>query len=509
MSYTLTLGAYSKRLNSTAQPVPDSTWASYTVTLKEETPIDDPVLLLSASFSTVCGYNYGVFQGRYYWITDVVAVRTNVVEVHMSLDYMATYKAAIQATRAFVEYGFNTAASTLLIDDSRIPTSLKPYQYDSNVDPFDGLIDKYGGTYIVQAVGNDPRTPSLNYHKGLAAFALDFFQLNDLMASVSPSIATDINTILSGSLTPAETLNQLTGYSMQQSLLTDSAFGAIQSVNWVPLSLSKVSNLSTQRIYLGNYNSGVDGILLLDHTPLTADASLTIPWPWTTDAYAWRNSRCQILLYLPFFGTVPIPTDKVIGISTIEIHSAVVYASGSLSIRVTAGSHTLFTGSTNIATSYGVGRSTVLTTDSLSGSIQEMGGLLRVGSGVLDIGASVVGAALGVGSGGVSGAIGGITGGLIDQVKGAAQQIQPTISCVGALGGSSAIGQSLKAEISLLYYDAYDDANFQGLYGHPVMRIDTPASGYCKTAGFSIALPGHAKYAALINATMDGGAFIE
>ena len=288
MAYTVQLGFFGKRLNSTAQPTVSS-WASYSVTLKEETSLDDPVLLLSASYSTVAAYNYGVFMGQYYWITDVVSVRTNVVEVHMSLDYMATYRDTIMLTSAFIEYGFNTADSGLLIDDSRIPTSLKPYQQDSDVDPFDGLIDKYGGTYIVQAVGNDPRTPSLNYHKGLAAFALDFFQLNDLMASVSPAISTDINTILAGSLTPAETLNQLTGYSMQQSLLTDSAFGSIQSVNWVPLSISKLSNLSTQRIYLGNYNSGVDGIVLQDHTPLTADASLSIPWPWTS-TNAWRNS---------------------------------------------------------------------------------------------------------------------------------------------------------------------------------------------------------------------------
>ena len=109
----------------------------------------------------------------------------------------------------------------------------------------------------------------------------------------------------------------------------------------------------------------------------------------------------------------------------------------------------------------------------------------------------------------ISAAIGSITGGAIDQLKGAAQQIQPTISCVGALGGSSAVGMSMDAEISLLYYGAFDYAAFQGVYGHPVMQIATPASGYCKTAGFSVALPGHAKHAALINATMDGGAFIE
>ena len=217
------------------------------------------------------------------------------------------------------------------------------------------------------------------------AFAVDAVGLNSLISSISPAIAADIGTIMAGSFTPDEILNQLTGYAMEQNLLMDSAFGAIQSVNWMPLSLASVSGAS-MRIYLGNYDSGVDGKVLSDHTPLTASVSMAIPWPFSSDLYDFKNLRCQILLYLPFFGTVPIPVDKVVGISTLTITTAVQYTSGSLSVRVTAGSHTLFTGSTNIASSYGVGRSTVLTTDSLSGSIQQLGGMIRVGTGILDIG---------------------------------------------------------------------------------------------------------------------------
>ena len=509
MAYTVYLGVVSKRLNSTYQPVHDTTWEFYSVTLKEETSIDTPVLLLNAAYATVAGYNYGIFQGRYYWISDVVAVRTNVIEVSMTLDYMATYKEAIQATSAFIEYGFNTEDTTLALEDSRIPGDLKPTQHTSTGDPFGGLINKNAGTYIVQAVGHDPRTPAISYHNGLMAFALDALDLQLLISSISPAIAADISSILAnpGSLTPQDVLNQLTGYEMEQRLLMDSAFGAIQSVNWVPLSMAELTGAS-MRIYLGNYDTGVDGIVLNDHTPVVKPSTLTIPWPCTT-LTDFKNLRCQMLLYLPFFGTIPIPVDKVIGISTLDIITAAQYTSGSMSIRVMAGNHTLFVGSTNIASSYGVGRSTVLATDSLSGSIQQLGGMIRVGTGVLDLGASVVGAAVGLGAGGISGAVGSIQQGVIDQLRGAAQQIQPTISSVGALGGAAAIGQSMSAELSLLYYGAYDFSAFRALYGHPVMKIATPAAGYCKTAGFSVAIPGHARYAALINATMDGGAFIE
>ena len=504
MSYTLTLGVYSKKLNSTAQPVPDSTWDIYTVTLKEETSLDDPVLILSASFSTVRDYNYALFQGRYYWVSDVVAVRTNVVEVSLTLDYMATYKTQIIATSAFIEYGFNdmSAFPSYRLEDTRRPISKTPGIATVDTDISDGYIEPNAGTYVIQVVGNDP-TPGLNTHKGLAVFALDALRLNTLMSSISPSLGSDIASILASGGSPAEILNELTGYGLQQQLLVDSAFSAIQSVTWVPLSLAKLSGASCT-IYCGNYNTGVTGLILSAHNPVVVQTQISIPW----SANDWRRSLHQLLLYIPFIGTVPIPVDQVIDASTIDITWSAEYITGSVSVRVDADNYICFTGSTNIASSYGVGMSAVSSMDTISGSIQQTGGIIRASLGVLDFGASVVSAAMGIG-GGFSGAVSSITGGLIDQLKGTAQQVQPTISCVGALGGVSAIGQSSQARLVRLYYPNVGDAAFTAIYGHPVMHVYTPAAGFCKTRGFSVAIPGHAKHAALINATMDGGAFIE
>ena len=90
------------------------------------------------------------------------------------------------------------------------------------------------------------------------------------------------------------------------------------------------------------------------------------------------------------------------------------------------------------------------------------------------------------------------------------QAIQPINQTVGTLSGASQIYLPLKARLTLLYYPPIDDAGFQGLYGHPVMRVATPAMGYCQTRGFSCQ-PLNAKpdEIAYINAALDSGVFIE
>ena len=90
------------------------------------------------------------------------------------------------------------------------------------------------------------------------------------------------------------------------------------------------------------------------------------------------------------------------------------------------------------------------------------------------------------------------------------ESIQPITQSVGTLSGASQIYLPLTARLTLLYYPPIDDSGFQGLYGHPVMRVSTPAMGYCRTAGFSCqplnAKPDEIDY---INSAMDSGVFIE
>ena len=95
-------------------------------------------------------------------------------------------------------------------------------------------------------------------------------------------------------------------------------------------------------------------------------------------------------------------------------------------------------------------------------------------------------------------------------IANAAQAISPINQSVGTLSGHSQIYLPLQARLTLLYYRPVDDAGFQKVYGYPVMKVGTPANGYCKTRGFSCApLGAKPDEISYINAAMDSGVFIE
>ena len=508
MSYTAYLGKFNKKLNSTKRPA-SGFGTSYTVVLKDETSYISPVLTLNASFYafTSNDYNYAVFLGRYYWITNIIAVRTGLVEIHMELDRLATYKNEILGTSAFIEYGFNSFnASTQTngrVPDVRIPITKTPALYRTIADPSGGLIDATNGCYIVQAVGNNPS----GSHKGLAAFAMSASTLRSLVASAGSSISSRISSIMSQvGTTPADEIaNELASFNMENALLQDSAFGAIESVNWLPFKLSSATGANAS-IYLGNYQTNISALMLTENSVYSHTMTMDILWPVDD----WRRNNCQIVLYLPFFGTVPVPVDQCIDRGNLSITWTAEYFSGSVSVKVSAGNYVVYTGSTNLAVPFGVGRSMVGAMAYAQGSLQALGGTIQAATGIFDAGASIVGAFMGIGTGGgLTGAMANITGGASNALAGWGQTIQPTITCAGSMGGMAAIGQSMDAEVCVLYYAPVDESGFQALYGHPVFKIDTPASGFCKTSGFSISLPNNGSNAAYINSVMDGGVFIE
>ena len=99
--------------------------------------------------------------------------------------------------------------------------------------------------------------------------------------------------------------------------------------------------------------------------------------------------------------------------------------------------------------------------------------------------------------------------GLAGAANGYVQMVSPVVQSVGTMQGSAAYGQSMTARLNLLYYPPVDDAGFQAVYGHPVMRVTTPVAGYCQTRGFSLAAAARADDILAVNQAMDGGVFIE
>ena len=85
---TVNFGSFSKRRNSTKQPV--SLSDQRTVRLKETTSFDASTFIITGDDFN---YNYAQWGNRYHFIVDVRSVHNGLTEIDCVLDPLATYKA--------------------------------------------------------------------------------------------------------------------------------------------------------------------------------------------------------------------------------------------------------------------------------------------------------------------------------------------------------------------------------------------------------------------------------
>ena len=509
MSIPLKLGTTTKKVNSTL--VPDSTlWTNYDVVLKQGTSIEAPVFVLQATAATLAGYNYAVGAGLlygFYWIIDVVAIANERCEVHCVRDVLANNKTAIMSQSAFIEYGCNTfdaGDSTYRVSDRRQTISETPTQYTASVDPSNGKIGT-GGVYVLQVVnGGDPNDATYP-GGGVRTYLADYTALRTLIVSINQDLQSDVTAILNSGSSPDQQIADFAALDLKHSLLQDSAASAIKACHWVPVYYAAPQ---TEWVYLGNWPVGFQLPYLNDNHVITENTSITIPWPVND----WRRNNCQMSLYLPFIGTVPIPIDQCVGQSTLSIRWTFEFFSGDMAYTVKAGNYTVYTGTVNVSVPYAIGSSRVSTHGAISGAIQAFGGALQMAGGAIDATASAMAmTATGglIGASGIASGLSSIAGGAGNAFSGYAQTIEPVITCAGSMGGLAGLGQPLTATLCLMYYPPLDDAGFSALYGHPVMKVATPVAGFCKTKGFSLASADRMGDVAQVNAAMDGGVFIE
>lgn len=135
---------FTKKKNSTKQP---SGGTTLNCLMKKDCSISAPVFLIDG---IDLSYNYCYFNGRYYFITDIVLNKNNIYEINCRVDVLATYKLQIGNYTAFVE----RAGSRF--DDKINDVFLSSQQFITNagVATTDvGMIN--GGCYIFRTVSGD------------------------------------------------------------------------------------------------------------------------------------------------------------------------------------------------------------------------------------------------------------------------------------------------------------------------------------------------------------------
>lgn len=141
----ITLYKFSKKNNSTAQP---SGGTAVNVRLKAPTSVLSPVFILS---SNALDYNYCKWNGRYYYINDIISDANNYTEYHCSVDALASWKTNIGAS---TEYVLRSASQfDGYIQDSLYPLKVKPRETKLVLSTLNNSYQ--GSSFVVGVVNND------------------------------------------------------------------------------------------------------------------------------------------------------------------------------------------------------------------------------------------------------------------------------------------------------------------------------------------------------------------
>ena len=483
MSRTVYLGITNKRLNSTLQPNYSRDYDRYNVVFKEGFDIKSPHLILSYD-GLLPWYNHMYIPDvyTYYWITEQKALQNGRWELTAEVDTLATYRAAIVNTSAFIEYGFNlnAGAAGIRVTDPRPAVYKQPTTTIQTFDIASHFVDTKAGVYILSAVGKS---------NGVRNYALDKGELYKLLSKV--------NTDIDAALTGKETVEEILAYFTKNSLFQGSAINAIKNCVWLPFSKSIIGG-GTARVYLGDFDTGVDAAVVAQDLYNFA-GSTTLQWP----AADWRRLNTQVLIYVPFFGTVALPVDQCNNAAKLELRYSLDCLAGNLAVKVLADSYTIYTSTTNIAASYAIGASNVPVQNLVNGTLSAIGGGIQAGSGIYTAGVDPRPSKK---LDGASNVVGGIQA----AYQGVTQAITPIVQCAGGVGGSPAAGIDQTCTIVYVYFPPLGAEALQAVYGYPVMQVFKPVRGYCKTRGFSVnASHATASEMSAINAAMDSGVFID
>lgn len=129
---TITIGVTGKKINSTSRVMTDSVQLS--CKLKAACSMQVPVFVVQGLTKGKL-YNFCEFEGRYYWIDDIVYKTNLIQEVHCHIDTLATFVNDIKDTHALVIYGDKGNKSN--VDDGRFSPELI-------LDKFTGEVDMFG-----------------------------------------------------------------------------------------------------------------------------------------------------------------------------------------------------------------------------------------------------------------------------------------------------------------------------------------------------------------------------
>lgn len=493
MSHTIYAAKIAKRRNSTLQP---TLTTSFDVLLKTPTSLHTPTFTINAaSFD----YNYLKWGDRYYFVTDVTSRNNSLWEVSAVCDVLATFKTDIIASTQFVSYSSQSGGSWLA--DTRIPV-LKNATVTSATSTMNFLFNDTG-FYVLSTIGKS----------GCDLWAIDRSHLGVLLDKVNDWSDDLIDDIQAGNYPWSNPPRQAVTYDFQNdpwgslaqmNMLTgfcgnaySAAPNCIRSCIWVPFFATFFTGIGSDEIMLGQFPTGVT-TFKCKSTPAVRTASVTIPWQNT----GWRRAVCEeVYLYLPLVGLVSIPSDEIIGESSIDVTWSATATDGCIAYLVKAGSQVIGTYGANCSVNYPLG----ISQQASAGEIVQT----AVPALEKTVSAGIKAAA--------HPSVSDITGALWTAAKSAYEVTNTALtrynSCIGGIGGGAGTGLSLDLTCFTVSHDlAVAPSDMAATMGLPTMQPMTLATltGYCQCANAHVGATGaEAQELDEIDAFLNGGFYIE
>lgn len=470
MAISVNFMRFNKRINSTA--VPSTGGTSYGCLLKDDTSLRSPIFQMQFGMGfNPSQYNYCHVPSwnSYYFIEEWTYVN-RLWHARCTMDVLATYKADILATKAFLLYS-EASGNKNLVDD-RLARVTQP---QTRVLAYDSLGFSGGGCYVLRTMGSNGGT------QGYVLTDADFANFGNILND--PNFTT--------------TLTQQYG----------DVYGCILGCVHYPFSPPTSGGHGTGSIYLGTYSTGVSATAVSSyHTSYIV--SFDVPRIYDD----WRDLSCiHYHLWLPYVGAVAIEGSDILD-GTLYVTCAVEFITGTIVYKVSVYQD----GGSGISRWYDIGSFT-----GSCGSAVPITGYQSNASGVIAgvnqaSRGTIAGGINGGMSGGVGGAIAGMAMGAIGGVAyGINSHFQHTATILGGATGESwsNLGRWATDVIlsAVIIPPNINPETVKDTIGVPCMEpkyINTQ-HGYVMTANFAVSGGMDKTEKTEINALMDGGVWIE
>ena len=486
MSVNADFYKFSKRKNSTKQPT--GTGTQFSVDLKSGTSLISPTLLLNNSGKP--DYNYVSFEGAYYFITEIVSVRNDLWEVRCDIDSLATAKAAILNTTAYVIY--DSVANTE-IPDNRLPMkTTKTVSASTAACPF--VPD--GGCYILSLTGSNGTSGIYKVSDNELAALIDdvsyiydnFFPASVLAQEPTPPPPPSGSNVW-------EWIKYVGEMAKYLGALIAWAFGLIRypiaqlfGSGHIPENIRECKfipfNVGTTgvpiNIFLGTFQTQESfGKLTTD----TVHRTTSVLIPWQASDYRRRSPYTEIYLYLPYIGMIRLSSENLIGQSSIDVAYTLGLRDGSLIVTVSSGSEILGQYSGNVAASVPVGISNINAPKAAQSII----------SGIANTATKNLG---GVGMSAIN---------FVDAIT-------PNFTCIGGLDGVAGIATNQNITCYTVFHDTIEAPNSQlQTIGSPTMypKSLSTLTGFCQCMDAHVELDLPSSVMDMVDSYLNRGFFIE